>query len=141
MTENWYLILGLEFDPNPVEDQSKVEQKIAEMVQFWSRNANHMTNGPEYRKYLKLANDRVIINALSNPTERKRQIQEACAITYGEIDKLLKIMHTAEVTDDQVAKIAANQKVSVDAVKRRVAALGMKIVVAKPIDYSVQISY
>jgi hypothetical protein len=134
MAENWYLILGLEFDP-PVEDIAKIEAKITEMMQTWSRNSNHMTKGPEARKYLKMANDKIIINALSIPEERKRQIKEACDLTYGALDKLLKMMRKTEISEDEISKVAAKQKVAADAVRRRAIALGMKIVVAKGADF------
>jgi len=129
MTENWYLILELEFDPNPVQDPGKIEDKINEMQKFWSRNANHMTKGAEYRRYMQMIP--AIREAMSNLDERKRMIEEACAITYANVDRLLKLFHKSEITNDEVTKTATKLKVSTDIVNRRAVTLGIKVVAAK----------
>jgi len=133
MTENWYLILELEFDPNPVQDPGKIEDKINEMQKFWSRNANHMTKGAEYRRYMQMIP--AIREAMSNLDERKRMIEEACAITYANVDRLLKLFHKSEITNDEVTKTATKLKVSTDIVNRRAVTLGIKVVAAKTADY------
>lgn len=133
MAENWYLVLGLEFDPNPVQEQAKIDEKINEMQKFWARNANHMTKGAVYKKYMQMIPD--IRKAMCDPNERKRMIKEACDITYDSVDKLLKLMRKAKITDDEVSKAATRLKVSTDIVKRRTAALGIKVVAAKAADF------
>jgi len=76
-----------------------------------------------------------IRKAMGNPDERKRMIREACDITYGAVDKLLKLIRKSEITDDEVNKAATKLKVSADIVKRRAVALGINVVAAKTADY------
>ena len=38
---NWYIILELEFYPNPVNDEDVIRERIDEKSKFWSRNANN----------------------------------------------------------------------------------------------------
>ena len=47
MTENWYLVLELDFDPNPVNDEALIEQRIEEKRKFWSSKANDFNRGAE----------------------------------------------------------------------------------------------
>ena len=51
MSENWYLVLELEFDPNPVEDLEVINKRIDEKAKFWSSKFNDFNKGPQYRKY------------------------------------------------------------------------------------------
>ena len=51
MTENWYLVLELDFDPNPVNDEALIEQRIEEKRKFWSSKANDFNRGAEYKVY------------------------------------------------------------------------------------------
>jgi len=126
VAENWYIILELEFDPNPVHDEEVIKNRIDEKWKFWNKNANDFSKGPEYRKYREMVND--IRNAMSNPDERKRLIKEACDITYGAIDKLIKMIGLkGEITSDELQNVANRQKISIDIVKNRALALGINI--------------
>ena len=48
---NWYIILELEFYPNPVNDEAIIQQRIDEKSKFWSRNVNNFQH-KEYKDYL-----------------------------------------------------------------------------------------
>lgn len=130
MTENWYLVLELEFDPNPVTDESVIEQKIDEKRKFWSTKANDFNHGAEYRKYTQMLPD-IKRDMIGADNIRAELVKDACEKTYGPIDKTLKMIKKTELVQDTIDKIAAKQKVSVDAVKKRAAALGIKIVASQ----------
>lgn len=134
MADNWYIVLELEFSPNPVEDQAVIEQRIQEKSKFWSSNFNHSIHGPEYRRYHQMIQE--IKRAMSDETERKRLIQEACDIVYGPIDKKIKIVGRGKgsLTESEAENIAIQQKVAVDVVKRRITELGFKLILANPQD-------
>lgn len=133
MAENWYIVLELEFDPNPVEDQATIEKRIDEKAKFWSSKFNDFKKGAEYRKYHQMIPE--IKRVMNEDAERKRLIKEACDITYGPIDKILKVIgRKGEITEDEVDKIVTQQKVQVEQVKKRAEKLGIKIVVPE-IDY------
>ncbi len=134
MTENWYLVLELEFDPNPVTDESLIEQRIEEKRKFWSSKANDFNRGPEYRKYSQMLPD-IRKDMLGESNIRAELIKDACDKTYGPIDKTLKMIKKTEIPQDTIDKIATKQKVDVEIVKRRAAALGIKIGAAQGGDY------
>lgn len=125
MNENWYLILELEFDP-PVEDQAVIDQRIEEKSKFWATNFNDFKRGTEYRQYHDLLKD--IKTIMSDPVKRKEQAAAACKEVYDQLDKDLKLLGIkGEITEDIVKNVANKKKVSLDVVKKRVAALGIKI--------------
>ena len=125
MADNWYLILGLEFDPNPVEDLVIIEAKIEEKAKYWSSKFNDFDKGPEYRRYHQLLPD--IRKAMRNPDERKRMIKEACEIKYGPIDKLLiSVGEKGGITENEIRKIAEKLKVDVSLVEKRRVSIGIK---------------
>lgn len=130
MTENWYIVLELEFDPNPVINESVIYQRIEEKRKFWSSKANDFNHGPEYRKYSQMLPD-IIKDMTGEANIRKELIKDACEKTYGPIDKILKQIKKTEIPSDTIEKIAKKQKVTVDVVKRRATALGIKIVNAQ----------
>lgn len=126
MTENWYIVLELEFDPNPVTEESIINQRIEEKRKFWSSKANDFNHGPEYRKYSQMLPD-IKKDMTGGANIRKELIKDACEKTYGPIDKILKQIKKTEIPRDTIEKIAKRQKVSEDIVKRRAIALGIKI--------------
>jgi hypothetical protein len=84
VTDNWYIILELEYDPNPVHDETVIAQRIEEKRKFWRANLNHYKKGPEYRSYLERWSDGTIQRDMIGPQNRRKQlIKEACEITYG----------------------------------------------------------
>ncbi len=134
MTENWYIILELEFYPNPVNDVKVIEAKIEEKRKFWSTKANHPQKGGEYKKYLQLVPE-IKKDMLSDDNIRAELIKDACEKTFGVVDKTLKMIKTPEIPLDTIEKIAASKKISVDIVKLRAVALGKKIIETKSVDY------
>lgn len=126
MTENWYVILELEFDPDPVRDESVITQKIEEKRKFWSAKANDFNHGPEYRKYTQMLPD-IKRDMLGDTNIREELIKDACEKVYGPVDKRLKQIGKTEISEEMVDKIAKRDKVSPDIVKRRAIALGIKI--------------
>lgn len=134
MTENWYIVLGLDFDPNPVQDEAVIEQKIEEKRKFWSSKANDFNHGAEYRKYSQMLPD-IKRDMIGPENIRAELIKDACKKTYGPIDKTLKMIKKTEIPQDTIDKMATKLKVDVETVKRRVAALGMKVVASQGGDF------
>jgi len=129
MTENWYVVLDLEFDPNPVHDEAVIKQRIDEKVKFWSSKANDFNRGAEYRKYLDYAKKGIIEHEMLGPDNiRAELIMDAYDRVYGPIDETLKQIHKSDISAEAVEKIAKTYRVSEDVVRRRVNALGMKVV-------------
>lgn len=132
MDENYYLILELEFDP-PVEDQVIIDKKIEEKRKFWATNFNDFNKGTEYKQYHEKLKD--IRRIMSDPVERKKQVDDACKKTYDELDKYIKILGiNGEIPEDAVKNVAIGKKVRIDIVKKRAAAFGIKIG-QKNVDY------
>ncbi len=134
MTENWYLVLELEFDPHPVNDETVINNRIEEKRKFWSSKANDFNRGAEYRKYSQMLPD-IKKDMTGEANIRAELIKDACEKTYGPIDKTLKMIKKTEIPQDTIDKIAAKQKVDVEVVKRRAAALGIKIGASQSSDY------
>ena len=134
MTENWYIILELEFDPNPVHDEKVIADRIEERRKFWSSKANDFNRGAEYRKYSQMLPN-IKKDMIGEANIRDKLIKDACEKVYGPIDKTLKMIKKVEIPQDTIDKIALKQKVDVKIVKRRADALGIKIVAAKDEDY------
>lgn len=133
MTENWYVVLDLEFDPNPVTDEVVIEQRIDEKNKFWSRNANNFQH-PEYKKYLESVS--VIKKEMIGADNiRDELIKDACEKVYGPIDKTLKNIKKMELPIDTISKISKKLKVSEETVKHRAELLGIKIVESQAGDY------
>jgi len=126
MKGNCYLLLELDFDP-AVEDQAIIDQRIEEKAKFWSTNSNHFKKGAEYKMYLKMLPE--IKKIMSDPFERKREADSACSIVYEPIDQDLKILGTAgEIAEDLIENYANAKKISVNVIKKRVSALGIKVI-------------
>lgn len=134
MTENWYIVLGLDFDPNPVQDETVIEQKIEEKRKFWSSKANDFNHGAEYRKYSQMLPD-IKKDMIGPENIRAELIKDACDKTYGPIDKTLKMIKKTEIPQDTIEKMATKLKVDVETVKRRASALGIKIVASQGGDF------
>ncbi|MBW6518049.1 MAG: hypothetical protein K0A89_06070 [ANME-2 cluster archaeon] len=126
MNENWYLILDLDFDP-PVEDQAVIDQIIEEKRKFWATNFNDSFRGSLYKEYHGKLNE--IKRIMSDPVERKKQAEAARNDVYDLLNKDLTNLGrgSGEIAEDIVEKYAIKKKVSVDIVKKRMAALGIKI--------------
>ena len=134
MTENWYIVLGLDFDPNPINDEAVIEQKIEEKRKFWSSKANDFNHGAEYRKYSQMLPD-IKRDMIGPDNIRAELIKDACEKTYGPIDKTLKMIKKTEISQDTIDKMATKLKVDVESIKRRAAILGMKIVASQGGDF------
>ena len=134
MTENWYIVLGLDFDPNPVQDEAVIGQKIEEKRKFWSSKANDFNHGAEYRKYSQMLPD-IKRDMIGPENIRAELIKDACEKTYGPIDKTLKMIKKTEIPQDTIDKMATKLKVDVETVKRRASALGIKIVASQGGDF------
>jgi hypothetical protein len=126
MNENWYLILELEFDP-PVDDQAVINQRLEEKKKFWASNVNDFKRGAEYKGFLEKFDE--IKKIMSDPEQRKKQAEAARNDVYKQLDKDLTNLGrgSGEIAEDIVEKYAINKKVSVNVVKKRIAALGIKI--------------
>ncbi len=136
MTENWYVVLGLEFDPKPVDDENLIRECIQEKIKFWSSKANDFNKGAEYRKYLDYAKKGIIEKEMIGDANiRAELINDAREKVYGPIDKILKQMRKTEIPLDTVEKMAKKLKVDPDTIKKRITALGMKVGNAQGVDH------
>ena len=122
---NWYIILELEFYPNPVNDEDVIRERIDEKSKFWSRNANNFQH-KEYKDYLENIS-KIKEDMIGEKNIRAELIKNACKKTFAPIDKILKIIKKTEISEETVDKIAKKMKVDTEIVKRRATALGIKI--------------
>ena len=136
MADNWYIILELEFDPVPVHDEAVIEERIIEKSRFWSSKMNtDPFDGPKFAIYhQKLPQIRKDMIGAQNI--RARLVKEACEAVYAPIDKVVKrVGLKGEITKDELKKMAARFKVSVETVERRAGAFGIKIGEGKTADF------
>lgn len=134
MSDNWYVVLELEFDP-PVEDEHKIEEKIEERSKFWSTHFNDFKRGAQYRSWHQ--NIPQIKKDMIGPANIRKQLaEEARVITYGPVDKLLKtIGRKGNITSEEGDKLSKKLKISLDMVKKRSKALGIKWVEGTSADF------
>ena len=126
MTENWYIILELEFDP-PVQDEGVIAAKIEEKAKFWSQKFNDFKMGPQYRAWHQ-GISQIKKDMLGPGNIRAELAADACTRVYGPVDKLLKtISRKGFITEDEQKKTAEKQKVSLELVKRRAVKLGIRV--------------
>lgn len=125
MTDNWYVILELEFDP-PVEDEQKIADKIDEKAKFWSSNSTHFKFGPQYKTWLQKV-PQIKKDMIGSTNIRKQLAADACIQVYGPIDKSLKIIgRKGYISDVEGNKLAISKKISIDIVKKRASKLGIE---------------
>jgi len=124
MTENWYLVLELPFDP-PEKDEAKIKAAIAEKKKFWDKNAQHFKNGPTYRKYSGMI--ATIEQEMLDPTIQAEMIKDAVEKTYAPIDKMLKLVSSEGITEDTILKMSEKLKIDADIIRKRVISKGIKI--------------
>lgn len=107
MTENWYLILELEFEPNPIVDEAVIRQRIREKQKFWSSKANDFNHGSEYKNNMLLCKDEdAIVADIQNDDIRAEMVKDACEKRYGLIDKTLKRMLKSESSEETIKRVA-----------------------------------
>lgn len=129
MTENWYILLDLEFDPNPIQDEAVIKDAIEKKKKEWSSKANDPFKGAVYRQNLEYAKKGIIDkDMIGEENIRAELIKDACNKTFGPIDETLKRLHKTEITSEAVSKMAKKLKVDEEKIKSRVSAMGMKIV-------------
>lgn len=134
MADNWYVILELGFDP-PVEDETKIAERIDEKAKFWSTHFNDFKMGAQYRAWHQ--NIPQIKKDMIGPTNIRKQLaSDACVAVYGPVDKLLKtIGRKGNITDSEGEKLSVKLKISVDVVKKRAQKLGIEWVHGDTVDY------
>lgn len=138
MTNNWYLILELEFEPNPVIEEAIIRQQVKDKKKFWSSRANDFTYGAQYKSNMDLCkNEDAIVRDIQDEGIRAEMIKDAFEKLYVPIDKTLKSITKAksEIPEDTVEKIAKQRKVDIQIVKKRMAALGIKVGQSQGGDY------
>jgi|GEM_PF-1559455 len=134
MAENWYIVLELEFDPNPVEDVDIINQRIDEKSKFWLGKFNDFNKGPQYRKYYQMIPE--IRKAMSDEDERRRQIKEACLLAYGPLYQILKLIgKKGFITQEEINKLSKKQSISPEVIKKRAKMLGLQLNVEHSADY------
>lgn len=124
--ENWYIVLGLEFDP-PVEDEAEIKQRIDEKVKYWIANINHFRYGNQYRMWKDSVN-KIKTDMLGPSNRRKELAAEAFELEYAPIDeKIKKFAINGEIKEEGIDRIAFNTKTDKERVKKRCTALGVRI--------------
>src|SRR5574344_569691 len=86
---NFYLLLGLTLDP-PEEDLEEIKKAIEKKQHEWSRGAMDFKKGPVFREYMALLPE--IQRVMSDPGLRKKEAEEAYAITTKDIQNQLAIV-------------------------------------------------
>lgn len=134
MADNWYVVLELDFDP-PVEDETKIAERIEEKVKFWSSKTNDFKMGPHYRLCLQNA-PQMKKDMIGPGNIRKKLAEEACAAVYGPLDKMLKtIGKKGNINNMEGEKLSASLKLPLDVVKKRAKHLGIPWVAGEAIDH------
>lgn len=125
MTDNWYIILDLEFDP-PIEDEQVIAEKIEERAKFWSVNFNNFKLGAQYRTWHQNI-PQMKKDMIGSANIRKQLAEDACVSVYAPVDKLLKtIGRKGSISVEEGDRLAKHQKISIEVVKRRAVKLGIK---------------
>lgn len=106
MTDNWYLILGLDFD-KPDEDEKVIADRIAEQKKIWSRKAREDAfKGSQYKKLLESI-PHIKRDMIGADNRRKQLAEEACNEIYSPVDEYLKgVEKNGEITEDEGKRIA-----------------------------------
>ena len=125
MNNNWYIVLGLEFDP-PIEDEQVIAEKINEKEKLWVNKFNDFKMGSQYRAWhQKLPQIRK--DMIGSYNIRKQLATQACELVYEPIDALIKsVGEKGCVYIDEGNKISKKFQVSLEVVRKRVAKLGIK---------------
>jgi tetratricopeptide (TPR) repeat protein len=129
MADNWYLVLGLEFDP-PVVDERLIKEQIEKKKRDWSRDLNDSENGSDYHRYLDAANALEIEAAMCNFETRQELIDDARKRIYEPIDGWLKMLanpDSGEISIENISKTAKKYKVDKKIVERRAHEIGVGI--------------
>ena len=125
--ENWYIVLELDFDPAE-NNESVIQKRIDEKKDFWNRNANHFKYGKQYCVW-RDAVPKMKKDMIGPDNIRKELAQEACELTYGEIDETLRMVGLkGNITDSEVAKLASTQKTTEAVIRKRAAFLKIAVV-------------
>ena len=120
--KNWYIILELEFYPNPVNDEVVIQQRIAEKEIEWSKSIMSKEKKAYIDNISKIKKDMI-----GEKNRRAELIKEACEITFNSIDKTLKMIKKTEISKEIIDKISQKNNVNPEIVKKRAIALGIKI--------------
>ena len=120
--KNWYIILELEFYPNPVNDEVIIQQRIAEKEIEWSKSIMSKEKKAYIDNISKIKKDMI-----GEKNRRAELIKEACEITFNSIDKTLKMIKKTEISKEIIDKISQKNNVNPEIVKKRAIALGIKI--------------
>lgn len=125
MTDNWYIVLELDYDP-PVEDEGIIKEKIKEKKRFWASQSNHFEMGPKYCLWLE-GIPQIEKDMLGPANIRKQLAADACVAIYGEADKWLKyIGQKGYITETEAEKLSSGKEIDLDILKKRSHALGIK---------------
>lgn len=98
---NWYLILGLEFYPNPEINPEVIKKEIGKKKNEWSRKATMSTGGQE-KLYLESADKGVIEAEILNPDMRSEMIADAKALLMTELKRVAGV--GGEIEKEKVVK-------------------------------------
>lgn len=134
MADNWYIVLGLEFDP-PVKDERIIDEKIEECKRYWSSHAEDYKMGVQYRTWMQNV-PQIRKDMLGTSNIRKRLAEEACSIVYASVDKYLKtIGRKGNITSEEGNKLSKKTNFSIDIIKKRAGKLGLSWVEGTDSDY------
>jgi|GEM_PF-4949755 len=103
---NWYIVLELEFFPNPVDDWETIEKRINEKRGIWSQKSQiDVMNGPTYTAYLENLDE--MRNDMQNKATRDRLVKEACENVFGDVDNYLdkKKADKGSIDDNDIKNI------------------------------------
>lgn len=135
MEDNWYLVLGLEFDP-PEMNEEIIAKRIKECNETWSEGANNANTKAVYGKLLDSVG-KIKKDMIGDQQIREQIAKAACDFLYPQIDEKLKMIGRKgnSVSIDVGKKLATSLNISVDKVEKRCLALGFKWEKAVTTDY------
>lgn len=128
---NWYIILDLEYYPNPVENERKIKERIEEKREEWEiKTLTDIINAQIYKRYLSLEKKGKIVSEMLNENRRKELIEDAQRKLFEPIDKVLSQIDV-EITEKKVEQIAKMLNRDENLIRERLKKFGKKVERAK----------
>ena len=126
MKDNWYIVLGLEYDP-AVNDENIISKKIEEKLKFWASHISDFRMGGSYKLWLESASQ-IRKDMLGSDNIRAQLAKEARDTKYGQIDGLLRVIgEEGSVTNEELEKLSKKLGESTARIAKRAKALGIRI--------------
>ena len=118
MKDNWYIVLGLEFDP-PVNDEEVIKAQIEKKQRFWASLYNDFRMGNKYKVWHQSLNQ-IRKDMLGEENIRARLAAEAEQMYYAEADSMLTALaQKGFVTEPELKRLAEKKSIPAEKLLKR----------------------